>query len=162
MSWFILEKRLNGQCRQPGWIQFRHDKYSIERWRENLYKDNNTLKTNITNNTCINKTLVSVIQYSIVLLEWYNFSSQCSRDWINLVARICLELQVMNVCKTRLHMMWELLHLNEAAQECFKMQILGIKLLSPKCISWYSKTNKFIIFDNTEQHLKSSQTFNFH
>ena len=32
------------------WIHFKHDKFRIERWRENPYKDNNTLKTNITNN----------------------------------------------------------------------------------------------------------------
>ena len=40
----------NGQRHNPGWMQFRHDKSRIERWRENPYKDNITLKTNITNN----------------------------------------------------------------------------------------------------------------
>ena len=39
----VLEKQLNGQRQQPGWIQFRHEKSRIERWRENLYKDNNNV-----------------------------------------------------------------------------------------------------------------------
>ena len=36
-SWFVLERRLNGQRQQPRWIQFRHDKSRIERRRENRY-----------------------------------------------------------------------------------------------------------------------------
>ena len=45
--WFELETRLNGQRHNPRWIQFRHDKFRIARWREIPYKDRNTLKTNI-------------------------------------------------------------------------------------------------------------------
>ena len=45
--WFNAESRLNCQCHNPRWIQFRHDKFRIARWRENPYKDRNTLKTNI-------------------------------------------------------------------------------------------------------------------
>ena len=45
-----MDPLLNGQRQQPRWIQFRQDKSRIKRWKENSYKDNNTLKTNITNN----------------------------------------------------------------------------------------------------------------
>ena len=48
--WFVRERQFNGQRQLPGWIQFRHDKFRIERWRKIPYKDNNTLKTNITKN----------------------------------------------------------------------------------------------------------------
>ena len=33
-AWFVLERRLNGQRQQPGWIQFRHEKSRIERWKK--------------------------------------------------------------------------------------------------------------------------------
>ena len=39
--WFEVESRLNGQRHNPGWIQFRHDRFRITRWRENPYKDRN-------------------------------------------------------------------------------------------------------------------------
>ena len=48
-SWFVLERRLNVQCQQHGWIQFRHDKSRIERWRENRYNIKRNLKTNLIN-----------------------------------------------------------------------------------------------------------------
>ena len=37
INWFVLERLLNSQRQQPGWIQFRHDKSRIEWWRDNRY-----------------------------------------------------------------------------------------------------------------------------
>ena len=60
LLWFVLERQLNGQCQQPGGINFRHDNSRIERWRENAYKDRNTQKTNAIHNM----QFVSCVQYS--------------------------------------------------------------------------------------------------
>ena len=47
---YVLTKSLNGQRQQPGRIQLRHDKCRTARWRENPYKDKNTIKSKKSNN----------------------------------------------------------------------------------------------------------------
>ena len=40
------------KSQQPGWIQFRHDKSRIERWRENRYNVKKNPKNYYNENVC--------------------------------------------------------------------------------------------------------------
>ena len=64
---FILERWLNGQRQQPGWIQFRHDK--IQDWMMERKTDTMSKKTNIIN-VCKVKLVVSMNKHSHVY--WKN------------------------------------------------------------------------------------------